>query len=256
MNTKTGSWIGGTVIVAVLAGVAAWFLVLAPRLENIEAIKGETVAVKDQNDILELKIEKLKVEFAKLDDYKAEIAALQVQIPTAAALADYAREVATAAEANSVVVTSWAPGAPLSFMPVGPVAAPAPDAGAVDDPDADPAAGSAGVAPGAVQIPGFVAMPFNMTVVGTYNNAQGFLTQLQTGTQRLFLVTNLVGNGQQQAEASAGRPATAPGDIELTVTGFTYVLEDQLNGPAAPAEPAPLPGSGGGSNPLAPIAGQ
>ena len=248
MNTKAGSWIGGTVIIAVLASIAAWFLVLSPRLESIESIKSETVAVNDQNDILEIKIASLKVEFAKLDEYKAEIAALQVEIPTAAALADYTRQFAAIAEANAVVVTTWAPGAPFSFMPAVSADAPVPDADAATDP-------AAGAAP-AAQIPGFVAMPFSLTVVGTYSNTQAFLSQLQTGTERLFLVTALSGNSQVQADAAGGRPATEPGDIELTVTGYTYVLEDSIAGPEAPIEPTPLPVSGGGANPLVPVAGQ
>lgn len=246
MNSKAGSWIGGAVLVAALACVAAWFLLLSPRLESVDSLKAETASVNDQNDILELKVEKLKVQFAKLDEYKAEIAAIQIQIPTTALLADYTKQVNEIAQANGVVVTVLAPGAPFEFLP-------APPSAPADAPAADATAPAA-----PAQIPGFVAMPFSMTLVGPYANTQTFLDQLQTGTQRLFLVTALTGGSQPEGEAAGGRPATVVGDIELTVTGYAYVLQDPLAGIAemlVPGDPVPLPVPAPGANPLLPVAG-
>lgn len=245
MNSKAGSWIGGAVVAAVLACVAAWFLLFSPRLDSIESLETQTLSVNSQNDILEMKIDKLEVQFANLDEYRAEIAGLQIQIPTTALLADYTKQVQTIAEASGVVVTLWTPGAPVEFLPA--VAA---------DPSGTDATATDGSAPAvAPQGQGLVAMPFSMTVVGTYANSQIFLDQLQTGTQRLFLVTALTGNSQLEAEAAGGRPATAAGDIELTITGFTYVLQDPFAVLDVPAEPVPLPAPAPGANPLVPIAG-
>ncbi len=39
-------------------------------------------------------------------------------------------------------------------------------------------------------------------------------------------MTGLDGSAQKAAEASAGRPATAAGDLELNITGYLWALPD------------------------------
>ena len=241
MKSSAASWIAGTVIVSLLLAVATWFLVISPKQDDIDAIKLETTNVKSQNELTEMKIAVLRKQFEHLDEYKAELAAIQVQIPTSAQLAEYTKEAAAAAEANQVTLMSWAPGVPLSVVPVVSL---------------DPAA-EAGALP---EVPGFVAVPVAMTVVGTYQNSLNFLESLQTGTQRLFLVTTLDGTAQAEGEAAGGRPATVAGDMELTVNGYAYVLADPyatdvppvVDGTVPPALPVQPPGK----NPLVPVAGE
>ena len=98
-----------------------------------------------------------------------------------------------------------------------------------------------------------------MTAVGTYDATSAFLSDLQNGTQRLFLVSSLQGTSQDDAEASGGKPATGVGDLEVIVTGYLYVLPDSLGTAAVtdPGAPAPtLPGAVPGKNPLVPIPGR
>ena len=241
MKSQAASWVAGTVIVSVLLAVAAWFLVISPKQDAIEVIKLETANVDSLNELTEIKIAVLKKQFENLDTYKAELAAIQVQIPTSAQLAEYTKEVASIAEANEVTTTTWAPGVPTGVVPM-----------VAQEPG--------GVAVILPEVPGFVAVPVSMTVVGTYQNSLNFLEALQTGTQRLFLVATLDGVAQSAGEASGGRPATVLGDLELAVTGFTYVLADPY-GATAPIVPddgsaSPvLPAQPDGKNPLVPVAG-
>jgi hypothetical protein len=105
---------------------------------------------------------------------------------------------------------------------------------------------------------GLTAIPITITVVGTYDNTQAFLYDLQNATPRVFLVSGFTGTSQKETAASAGRPAMNLGDQELVISGFTYVLPDLTTPvPVDPGvAPAPLPGVVPGKNPLVPVDGR
>ena len=107
---------------------------------------------------------------------------------------------------------------------------------------------------------GLFAIPLGIQVVGTYPNVIAFLEGVQTQVGRVFLVTTLDAVAQDAQESQGGRPATAPGDVELTINGFLYeyldptpVVTDGSEPTEEPAEPAPLPTSE--RNPFASVAG-
>ena len=264
-GAKRSTWIGGTVFVALIIMVATYFLAVAPALATATDTRAEVASTQQSNDLLQLKTTKLAAEFAKLPEYKANLAAVRVQIPTNADLSGYLRQLDAIAVAHSVTLTAVGPSVAQRVVPAVPAAAaaPAPVAAPTAEASAAPAADAAATsaaAPAANAGPvGFAAIPFTMTVVGTYDNALAFLSDLQNATPRLFLVTALTGTSQPKADASGGRPATAIGDLELVVTGFTYALTDPSAVPAAtdPAAKAPvLPGAVPGKNPLVPLGGK
>jgi Tfp pilus assembly protein PilO len=265
-GAKKSTWIGGTVFVALIIMVATYFLAVAPALATASDTRAEVASTQQSNDLLQLKITKLAADFAKLPEYKADLAAVRVQIPTNADLSGYLRQLDAIAVAHSVTLTAVGPSVAQTVVPAVPAAAaaPAPVAAPTAEASAAPAADAAGTAaataPAANAGPvGFAAIPFTMTVVGTYDNALAFLSDLQNATPRLFLVTGLAGTSQPKADASGGRPATAIGDLELMVTGFTYALTDPSAVPPAtdPAAAAPvLPGAAAGKNPLVPLGGK
>ena len=102
-----------------------------------------------------------------------------------------------------------------------------------------------------------VAIPTSIRVLGTYDQVRTFLGTVQTGLPRIFLVTGLDGSAQKAAEASAGRPATAAGDLELNITGYLWALPDttavdaSAGGTTDGEAPAPMPQ--GSRNPCAPL---
>ena len=264
-GAKRSTWIGGTVFAALVILAATYFLAVSPMLATASDTRAEVASTQLSNDLLQLKIKKLAADFAKLPEYKADLAAIRVQIPVGADLSGYLRQLDTIAVAHSVTVTAVGPSPAQTVVPAVPAVAPAAAAAPTPAPTATvsaaPAAGaSAAAAPAANAAPvGFAAIPFTLTVVGTYDNALAFLSDLQNATPRLFLVTGLTGTSQPKAEASGGKPATALGDVELKVDGFTYVLTDPSAVPAvaAPATPAPaLPGAVAGKNPLIPLGGK
>ncbi|CAN5115968.1 hypothetical protein BH11ACT1_BH11ACT1_13750 [soil metagenome] len=264
-GAKRSTWIGGTVFAALVIMAATYFLAVSPMLATASDTRAEVASTQQSNELLQLKIKKLAADFAKLPEYKADLAAIRVQIPVGADLSGYLRQIDAIAVAHSVTVTAVAPSPAQAVVPavpaVAPAAATAPTPAPTASASATPAAGaSAAVAPAANAAPvGFAAIPFTMTIVGTYDNALAFLSDLQNATPRLYLVTGLTGTSQPKADASGGKPATALGDIELKVDGFTYVLTDPSAVPAvaAPATQAPaLPGAVAGKNPLIPLGGK
>jgi Tfp pilus assembly protein PilO len=273
MAAKKGTWIGGTVFAAAVIGAATWFGVVSPTLSAAAGLRAQTDQVNQSNDVLQTKVQKLAAEYKKLPDYKQQLDTLRIQVPTTAQLSDYVRQVQQVATAHSVVVTTINPGA-AKAVTLAQSAAPAPASTPTDTasptdtstpaPTATSATDATGTgttsAPAASGVPvGMAAIPMSFTVVGTYDNTLAFLSDVQTATARLFLVTGIQGTSQKDAQASSGRPATKVGDQELVVTGFLYVLPDPTAvapTPAptttAPALPAPVPGK----NPLVPVAGK
>jgi Tfp pilus assembly protein PilO len=271
-GSRTAGWIVGTVVLVLALLGGTWFLLAAPRFEAAAATLLEAENSRAQNDLLQSQNARLKADFENLEAYRAEVAALQLQIPATADLPGYARTVADLAASNGVTLLEVSPGAALVVtVPTPPVAAapaPAPaEEGADGDDglstdsetgtlaDADLGSGQPAAPVGPVPPDGLVAVPFTFKVLGTYDATNAFLAAMQTGTERLFLVTTVDEVSQQEAEATASKPAIADGDVELTVSGYTYVLPDAV--PTTPAdeaeEPAPTPLPNTDRNPFAPL---
>lgn len=259
-GAKRSTWIGGTVFVALVIMAAAWFFAVSPMMSAAAEVRSEAEQTREMNEILDLKVEQLKADFARLPEYEAELAGIQLQIPTDAMLADYLRQLDQIAVAHSVALTTVTPSIPQAVVLATPVVT-APEPTPAEDTEGAAESGEVEAPPAPVANngpPGFTAIPFSLTVVGTYDNTLAFLNSLQTGTQRLFLVTSFTGTAQKQGDAGGGKPATAVGDQELVIAGYTYVLPDALAVPettdpaAAPvAPPAAVPGK----NPLVPVPG-
>lgn len=284
-GAKKSTWIAGAAAVAVAILVATWFLAVSPKIDSVRATNAQTESTREKNRSLEAQVAKLRDDFKKLPDYKAQIDALRLQIPTTAQLADYLRQVDGIAAETKVTVTSVSAQPPQAVIPSAAGAGgsvstevPAPSASATPAPSSAPSAtptpaastpaasapaasgsGSAAAAATSTAPPGFVALPLKIVVVGTWDGTTSFIDRLQNGTQRLFLAATVAGVSQEKSPAEKGRPATAEGDQELTVTGFAYVLTPATSTPAATPSPTAtpaLPAAVPGKNPLVPYGGK
>ncbi len=256
-GAKKSTWIGGTVFIGLVIAAAAWFFAISPTMAAASEIRAEAENTRQQNELLELRVTQLKADFERLPEFKAELASIQQQIPTDAMLSEYLRQLDAIAVAHSVTLTAVTPSIPQSVVLAVPaVTAPVAEPTEPGEESAEVAAEP--VAPAGANGPtGFTAIPLSVTALGTYDNTIAFLHDLQNSTQRLFLVTGFVGTAQSQQDASSGRPATAVGDQELVITGYTYALPDALAVPAVAdpaAVPPALPGAVPGKNPLVPVA--
>lgn len=237
MNAKKGTWIAGTAFISVVIMAMAWFLLVSPVLATAADTQSQTESTEAQNADLQIKVNKLKADFAHIDEYKADLAKIAKQITPTLDLAPYIRqidEIATEVEVSVQIVEPLAPY--LVLLPEGygqsttdgsgaisteaPAPAPSPSPSASAAPGTEPVV----AAPTQIVAPeGMTALPVTMTIVGPYEDAIAFLDDIQH-TRRLFLVSALTGTVQEEHAAEAGRPATELGDLELKVEGFLYVL--------------------------------
>jgi len=268
MNSKKSTWIGGTAFVAVVLLAMAWFLLVSPVLQTANETKDQTRTTNAQNAELQRKVDKLKADFAHIDEYRAELATIATQIPPAAELAPYVRQLDEFALANEVTVLDVTPQSPYLVTlvedfgkaaggAVSTEATPTPEPTPSPSASASPGTETGAAAPGGTEAPaGMSAIPVSMTVVGSYEGAVAFLDAVQH-TTRLFLVGGLTGTMQQEKAATGGRPDTELGDLELKVEGFLYAMPSLATPPDPDAEPTPAPALPGATdrNPLIPIQG-
>lgn len=278
-GSKSQTWIAGTVVVALLIFAAAWFLLVSPRRAQTDDAQAANEAALFEQDVLRARLAVLEEQATHLEEYQAEIDALSVQIPPEPRIPDYVRSLQGLADQYGVTITALSPSFPIAFgeaVGVTVVVTPTPtedaagtdpvataeDTAAEAEETSDESAGEtaqepAPVTPETTAASGLFAIPVGIQVVGTYANVSAFLEGMQTQTGRVFLVTALDAIAQDAQDSQGGRPATAPGDVELTINGFLYeyldstpVIPDETE---EPAEPAPLPSSE--RNPFASITG-
>lgn len=274
-KSRSASWIGGTVVVALLMLVATWFLGVSPKNAEVAEADEQRAQVESSNEMLEAEIVALKKQFANIDQYKAELAALDLQVPTTAERDQLTRQISAAAEAAGVVVSALSldDAQELEYKAPAPAVTEAPEGEASGDASAeptaeptDPAAGE-GQAAGAeeastekVQLPkGTFAFPVAVTVVGKYADVMTFAASLQS-MQRVVLVSNVAAVSQKERQETEGIPALERGDLEVAFGGYAYVLPRTTSLPEttpedAEAPLAPLPVPGGGANGFAPAVG-
>ena len=251
------AWVGGTVVLSILLLVAAWFLLIDPVVARASEDAVASVDQRQQNDLLAQEIVKLKEQATHLDEYKAELASLRAEMPVTTDPSGLSRELNDLATTAGVTITSLEPSVAEAFIAAVPAdTSVTTDAGtstdtattdgaATDGAATDPAA----AAPAA--IPGFYQIPISITSMGSYDSSVAFLKSVQEGASRLYLVSSIGATTQEDQGAEGGRPATSAGDIELTISGYAFVLLDSAAIPADDSEQS-LPVPGGEANPFQP----
>lgn len=240
-TSKTTPWVVGAAFAAVVILGLAWVLGVSPQLESAQQSRDEASGVRAQNLVHAQRLAELQEQFEHLDEYKAELAEIRVQIPTEDGEPALIREVQAGVTAAAVFLVSLVSDVPEAVVPQAttPGAAqptPAPTEGATTE-GGEAAGGES--APGAEpatptevpSIPGFVAVPFSVTVLGPFSNGIAFIDLAQTMFDRLFVVTQFKVTGQQPTPASGGRPEIREGDYETLVSGYVFVLPETEQAP-------------------------
>lgn len=250
---KTAPWVLGAAFAAVVILVLAWVVGISPQLDRARQADDEAEGVELQNVGLAARLETLRDQFAHLDEYKAELEAIQRQIPPTDEEPSLTREIEAATTSAGIFLVSIttedaqlftsAASATTSTPAPTTETGTAPAEGATEDgaesggdaAAATPEGTTAPVAPVAPSVPGFVAIPVNVTVLGTYDAAVRFVEIAQNSFSRLFVVTSLIATGQKPSPPSGGKPEIREGDVEAVISGYVYVLQEQ---DAATADPA------------------
>ena len=233
MRLTRQSLIIGTVVLSLVVCALAWFLLISPKRDEAQATRDETANLESSNDVLAVSVVDLREKFARLDEYKAELAAAQTKVPQDLVIASVVLEVETAAVANGVVLAELSP-SDGQVVRSGALATPS---------DATAPASTDEAGGGPTEADGLVAYPVSMTVYGSYDETTAFVSQIQTMTERYVLVTGTQIEATVEAPALPdGTPDLEPGDMKTIVNAYVYALPSAE--PAATpddAEPVPLP---------------
>jgi len=242
-TNRSATWIGGAVVVALLVMAAGWFLLVSPVREDLSAAQQRVVDTGSHNDMLAIQLASLKADSAKLPEYRAELEALRVQVPSTLGDTAVAREVDSLAQAHGVSVRDLAVLTPTTVIPAALVpqaeaaAPPPPEEGA----ETDVPVASAPTGP--VAPTGLVGVDLMVTVVGSPEEVSAFIGALQEGTARLVVVSGLELQMLEDMGATGGVEAVTAGDWQVTVRATSYVLP--VGNVQAPApEPAPAVAAG------------
>lgn len=269
--TRSRNWTIGTAVVSIAILLAAWFLGAMPLWTSASEATSTAVDQEASNDMTQIQVDKLRAQFAKIDDYKAQLAGLRIQVPTTLEHAEFQRQLAAIAKKNDVTVSriefSSSTEVDLSVdaaaalaAPLGseaqPSASPSPTAAADSPSDGTTTTDESGASTtstgGGRKFKDFYVIPVKIELQGSYASVLATLEALQTSKQRLFLVTGLSGSG---IEAGSGTSTGAKkGDLALSIDGTLSVLLDSESNATAPADEkieAPvLPQADPGDNPL------
>ena len=145
----------------------------------------------------QVQVNKLREQFGHIDEYQAQLEALQVQIPTAPLYPELQQMFSDVAAKYGVVITTLQFGIAAPMAVAAPVdegtttdeATPAPSP--TPDPSASAAPGDGTTGGGAAATQGLYGIPVSVTILGAYDNVMSALKELQTGTGRLVLVTDV-----------------------------------------------------------------
>ncbi|TDW29726.1 hypothetical protein [Cryobacterium psychrophilum] len=235
---KNRLWVIGTALVIVAIVLLGWVLGISPKLTEASTAQAELAAATSENAVHEVQGETLKKQFEGLGALKADLAALQLSVPSSAEFPALITELNAISEASQVVISSITQNDAQAYDPTlagVAVAAPAPstESGTSEVAPA-PSEATAAVA-GAPAAPvvdpritaaNFAAIPVTFVVDGSAAGVLDFVSGIQHG-ERLIMVTavsmsepaNVAG-----VEVGVSEPASDTGVVTGSITAFIYVL--------------------------------
>lgn len=220
-------WLIGGGLVAFVLVLIGYFFFISPQRSQTKDIKSQTAAAKQQNAVLQARIDALRVQNKDLARYQAEYAQARLALPTTSGISDFLRTLQSLGNATHTDVTSLSVSAPISVN--GPASASQPSGQAQANPSAtsEAAAGQPSAAAPTSSTTGVYALPITATVTGTPTNLEQFVYQLQAVQPRAVLIT--------EASQSVGVVAAGgSGSTTLNLTMEAFVA------PSSPSEGASL----------------
>jgi type IV pilus assembly protein PilO len=250
LQNRTSRWVAATAALCALLLVASWMLLIGPRRAEAADIAAQRLAQDDQNVTTRQRIAQLKVDFAQLDEHRAELAEIAQEMPADVSMPRLVRDLNTMSGQSGAILKELTPGIP-TLVPSAKAATAGATAGAGNGGAAtaggdtaasgDAAAGtSASAAPAAAAL---YAVPLQATVEGDYFQVSLFLRKVQTEMARAMLVTGLtispVDTGAVGADPDNGRVT-----VQISAQVFVFKTAASVAADAAAAGTETAPGAG------------
>jgi hypothetical protein len=236
------------VVLSLAIVVLGWVLGAAPQLTAASLARADRAVVETQNDGHRVRLVQLQDQFSRIDETRAELAALQRQVPTGNQLPDFVDDVTAIAVAHSVEVMQYTAEESLSPIELQAAIAPAPATPAAPEPAvAEPAVPESAASSAMVPAPtsttatrltpqNLFAIPISLSLRGTDTNVRAMLADLQ-GAPRLFFVTSAT-----LVAGPVDGGVDASDDANLSeVRGYVYVVP--VSAPSPTVSPAPVGGA-------------
>jgi Tfp pilus assembly protein PilO len=224
-----------TALGAIVIIAAAWLLLISPTLANASEANAQAAQQESANANTEVEVNKLRQQYANIDEYQSQLTTLQQQIPTDPGYADLQRLFAAVAEENSVVITSLEFGSALE-LETSNVAedGEADDSAVTTDPEAEGGSAPAdGDSTGTTAAGNLYGIPVSISVLGKYDDVMNTLKELQTMDGRIVLITNVT-LSTATAPAPGDKSETTGADTTGVFAGQVFVLTS-----STPDEPVP-----------------
>lgn len=202
MNNRMWLLIAAVVSVGVL--LIGWFVGISPELDKKAAAEEQIANVEQQNAGIQVVINQLTADNAKMDEFEAELKELQVALPPGGELSTFLGQLHQLEITSGVVVKSFSAGSGMPFVAV-------------------PNGTDTVVSP-LVTSANFIVIDVQLNVTGTRQEVLDFVQALQLG-DRLFLINSLsVQGGDEVSEDGEGEPVATP--YTGNISGYIYVLVD------------------------------
>ena len=190
MLARDRIWMIGGLAAVVLLAVGSWFLLIGPKLAEVDSVRQQTGDTETQVVTLRNRIAKLKKDEAQLPALKAALAESQQALPSDSGVSAFLRQLQSSGDQANVKVTG------VSVSP------PAQDQ----------------------KLSAVWALPITLNAQGSAADLGTFLTELQQGQSRAVLIQSAGLSPQGAASSADGADgATAAGTMTLNVSLRAFV---------------------------------
>lgn len=237
---KNRIWLLGSVVVMVAVVALGFLLGIQPQLKAIAAARADSAAVEAVNVAQTATLDKLKLDFAGIDDVRDELEPLADSVPTGTEIPAFVNQLSELAAQSQVTVTAITVSDAVAYAPVAapaPAAEPAPVAEEGETAEEIPVevapAATAGLPPVVdplITAENFASLAVQISIQGGYGRVLDFVEGLQSG-ERLFLVSGIStvavdagASAPSDGEDEDAAPALASGAVDATISGLVYVL--------------------------------
>lgn len=236
MKTSNNAITALVVVLALAFSAAAYYLLYAPLMVKADDARLQAEQIQSQNQQQQIQLDDLKARYAALDETRAELEQIQVELSPDEDYQDVRRMIAGLASEYGVTLVGDSLAVPTYVVPGGSFAL----AAAVVNEQSYTEE---------IQFEGLFQTKIDLKVRGTYENVLRFVTALQYGDHRYLLVnaadlTPILGIASDSTAADANV-------LSLSVTFFT------IDTTRIPADPSAVTAGSGvvpGSVPVAPSA--
>ena len=236
---KTAPWVIGTAFGVLVIAAFAWLFGVSPRLEAAAEMREEAESEQSRIDTLEIELASLRKDFDNIETFRADLAALRVQVPTDELVPDVIRQLTAHAFGAGVVITNAISETPtaITIMREEAIVPPEP----VEGQEAAPVDPNAPTTQIIATQSEFLVVPMRIRTMGGFAETLRFLELVQTQSPRLILDSDLSMASLEEKSAEGGLPAVFDGWLDTEHTLYLIVLPDAEAVPAVPG-PLPVPG--------------